>query len=57
MPTNRQQTPESKRQEEFDFQVQQARKDPEIMANAAPEIVEAAKNQASFSEQRKKYGL
>jgi hypothetical protein len=57
MSVNRQQTPESKRREEFDFQVQQARQNPEAMSQATPEVVEAAKQQASFSEQRKKYGL
>jgi hypothetical protein len=54
---NRQQDPNSKRQEEFAFQIQQARKSPEAMEKASPEVKEAAKNQASFSEQRKKYGL
>ena len=52
---NRHQTPASKRQEEFDFQVQQARKSPEAMSKASPAVQEAAKNQAAFSERRKKY--
>ena len=55
MSVNRQQDPRSKRQEEFDFQVQQARRSPEGMANASQEVQEAAKNQAAFSERRKKY--
>jgi hypothetical protein len=52
---NRHQDPASKREEEFQFQVQQARKTPEAMESATPEVKEAATRQANFSEQRKKY--
>lgn len=52
---NRQQDPRSKRQEEFDYQVHLARQSDEGMSTATPEVREAAKNQAAFSERRKKY--
>jgi len=52
---NRQQDAQSKRQEEFDWQVQTAKQSPEALKTAAPDIVEAVKNQAAFSERRKKY--
>lgn len=52
---NRQQDPQSKREEEFQYQVQQARQTPGGMENATPEVREAATRQANFSEQRKKY--
>lgn len=52
---NRQQDAQSKRQEEFDFQVHMAKKSPEALKNATPEVIEAVKNQAAFSERRKKY--
>jgi hypothetical protein len=52
---NRQQDPQSKRHEEFMAQVQSARSSDDNMANATPEVQEAAKNQAAFSERRKKY--
>lgn len=55
MSVNRQQDPRSKRQEEFDYQVHLARGSEEAMAKATPEVQEAAKNQAAFSERRKKY--
>ena len=38
---NRHQDPASKREEEFQFQVQQARKTPEAMESATPEVKEA----------------
>ena len=52
---NRQQDARSKRQEEFDYQVFLARSSKDEMNNAAPEVKEAAANQAAFSERRKKY--
>ena len=52
---NRHQDPESKREEEFQFQVQQARQTPGGMEKATPEVREAATRQANFAEQRKKY--
>ena len=52
---NRQQDAQSKRDEEFMWQVHLARKSPEAMEKASPEVQEAAKNQAAFSERRKKY--
>lgn len=52
---NRQQDEQSKRREEFDWQVHLARKSPDAMSKASPEVQEAAKNQAAFSERRKKY--
>jgi hypothetical protein len=52
---NRHQDSASKREEEFQFQVQQARQTPGGMDKATPEVKEAATRQASFSEQRKKY--
>lgn len=52
---NRQQDPQSKREEEFQFQVQQARQTPGGMEKASPEVRDAATRQANFSEQRKKY--
>jgi len=54
---NRQQDDESRRQEAFAWEILKARRSPEAMEKASPEVQEAAKNQASFSEQRKKYGL
>ena len=51
---NRHQDPQSKRDEEFQVQVQQARQ-PGGMDNATPEVKEAATRQANFAEQRKKY--
>ena len=52
---NRHQDAQSKREEEFQAQVQAARATPEGMENATPEVKEAATRQANFSEQRKKY--
>ena len=52
---NRQQDPQSKRQEEFDYQVHLARQSSEGMDKASPEVKEAAANQSKFSENRKKY--
>lgn len=52
---NRHQTPEENRLEAFNRQVQLARQSPEEMAKASPEVQEAAQNQASFAEKRKKY--
>lgn len=52
---NRHQDPASKREEEFQAQVQQARQTPGGMDSATPEVKEAATRQANFSEQRKKY--
>lgn len=52
---NRHQDSQSKREEEFQYQVQQARQTPGGMENATPEVKEAATRQANFSEQRKKY--
>ena len=52
---NRQQDPQSKRQEEFDYQVHLARQSSEGMDKASPEVKEAATNQSKFSENRKKY--
>ena len=52
---NRQQDPRSRRQEEFDYQVNLARQSSEAMDKANPEVKEAAVNQAKFSENRKKY--
>lgn len=52
---NRQQDPRSKREEEFMWQVHLARRSPEGMSSATPEVQEAARNQAAFSERRKKY--
>jgi hypothetical protein len=52
---NRQQDAQSKRDEEFMWEVHLARKSPESLASARPEVQEAAKNQAAFSERRKKY--
>lgn len=52
---NRHQDPASRREEEFQFQVQQARQTPGGMDKATPEVKEAATRQANFSEQRKKY--
>lgn len=52
---NRQQDPNSKRHEEFMWQVHLAGKSPEAMESATPEVQEAAKNKAAFSERRKKY--
>mgnify|MGYP000562805013 CR=1 FL=1 len=40
---NRHQDPASKREEEFQFQVQQARQTPGGMEKATPEVKEAAK--------------
>lgn len=54
---NRHQDSQSKRDEEFNFQVQQARSNPELLKSASPEVKEAADNQSKFSERRKKYGL
>jgi hypothetical protein len=54
---NRQQTPQSKRDEEFQANVQAVRNNPDAVNNVSPEILEAVKNQAAFSERRKKYGL
>ena len=51
---NRHQDAQSKREEEFQAQVQQARQ-PGGMENASPEVQEAATRQANFAEQRKKY--
>ena len=51
---NRQQDPQSRRDEEFQYQVQQARQ-PGGMDKATPEVREAATRQANFAEQRKKY--
>lgn len=55
MSINRQQDPQSKRQEEFEYQVHLARGSEEAMRSATPEVQEAARNQAAFSERRKKY--
>lgn len=52
---NRQQDPRSKREEEFNWAVLQAKKDPEILKNSTPEVQEAVKNQNNFSANRKKY--
>jgi hypothetical protein len=52
---NRQQDPQSKREEEFQWQVLQARQSSDAMNAATPEVREAATRQANFSEQRKKY--
>jgi type II secretory pathway component PulM len=52
---NRHQDPASKREEEFQVEVQQARQTPGGMDKATPEVKEAATRQANFSEQRKKY--
>ena len=52
MSVNRQQDPRSKRQEEFDYQVHLARGSEEAMAKATPEVQEAAKNQAAFSDRK-----
>lgn len=52
---NRQQDEPSKRLEEFMWQVNQAKKDPEVLKNASPEIQEAVKNQNNFAANRKKY--
>lgn len=52
---NRRQDPASKREEEFQAQVQQARQTPGGVEQATPEVREAATRQANFSEQRKKY--
>jgi type II secretory pathway component PulM len=52
---NRSQDPASKREEEFQAQVQQARQTPGGVEQATPEVREAATRQANFSEQRKKY--
>lgn len=52
---NRHQDPASKREEEFQFQVQQARQTPGGMEKASPEVKEAATRQANFAENRKKY--
>ena len=52
---NRQQDPNSKREEEFQYQVHLARQSKDGMKNATPEVKEAATRQANFSEQRKKY--
>lgn len=52
---NRHQDPASKREEEFQWQVTQARQNPEAMEKATPEVKEAAGRQANFAEQRKKY--
>jgi hypothetical protein len=52
---NRQQDPRSRRQEEFDYQVNLARQSSEAMDKANPEVKEAAINQSKFSENRKKY--
>lgn len=52
---NRQQDAQSKRDEEFMWEVHLARKSPESLASARPEVQEAAKNQAAFAERRKKY--
>ena len=54
---NRHQDAQSKRDEEFQFQVQQARSNPDLLKSASPEVKEAADNQSKFSERRKKYGL
>jgi methylthioribose-1-phosphate isomerase len=52
---NRHQDSNSKRLEEFIANIQDARSSSENLANATPEIQEAAKNQAAFSERRKKH--
>jgi len=52
---NRHQDPASKREEEFQWQVTQARQSPEAMEKATPEVKEAATRQANFAENRKKY--
>lgn len=52
---NRQQDPQSKRQEEFLWQVHLAKQDPDLLKNSSQEVQDAVKNQASFSENRKKY--
>lgn len=52
---NRHQDSNSKRHEEFMSNVQAARSSTENMAAASPEVQEAAKNQAAFSERRKKH--
>jgi hypothetical protein len=52
---NRSQDPSSRRQEEFDYQVQLARQSSDAMDKANPEVKEAAVNQSKFSENRKKY--
>jgi hypothetical protein len=54
---NRHQDPRSKREEEFQANVQAVRQNPETAKTASPEVLEAAKNQANFSANRKKYGL
>jgi hypothetical protein len=52
---NRQQDAQSKRDEEFMWAMHLAKQSPEAMNSASPEIQEAVKNQAAFSERRKKY--
>lgn len=54
---NRHQDDRSKREEEFNANVQAVRQNPDAVKNASPEVLEAAKNQANFSANRKKYGL
>ena len=52
---NRQQDPQSKRNEEFMWQVHIAKQNPEQMNSASPEVQEAVKNPMAFPERRKKY--
>lgn len=52
---NRQQDPQSKRHEEFMWQVHLAKSDPEVLKGSSPEVQDAVKKQQSFSENRKKY--
>lgn len=52
---NRQQDAQSKRDEEFQWQVHLAKRNPETLQKATPEVIEAVKNQSKFSENRKKY--
>lgn len=52
---NRQNDEPTRRLEEFMWQVHLAKKDPEVLKNASPEIQEAVKNQNNFSANRKKY--
>jgi len=52
---NRQNDEPTRRLEEFMWQVNQAKKDPEVLKNASPEIQEAVKNQNNFAANRKKY--
>jgi hypothetical protein len=52
---NRQQDPQSKRDEEFMWAMHLAKQSPEAMKQATPEVQTAVTNQAAFSERRKKY--